>query len=263
MRRKIELAQPAVNQRHRVTMKVLPLVYMGNLTDEDLAKYNCSDRIWVCRDEFEKWMRDAEPGITICLKLRNAVDQTVPVSIFGVHHDDSDHIYVPAWMLDELEHDHDNVYIDAFEDVSMCMGITIAPHTSDHLSASDPQELLRDGFENYTFLIPGLDYKIWLGDHDFTVSLVSVKPDKPVVCIRNCELTLELLPPLDLPIPPPPAPTTTPTAIESPSNTIAYKPVHEIIKEQIESGLRPSNEVLREKMRDAALKRLAENKKEE
>lgn len=239
-------------------MKVLPLIYMGNHPDDELAKHACSDRIWVGKHTFETYTRDSEPGITICLKLRNAVDQTVPVSIYGVHHDDEGTIYVPQWMLEELEHDHDHVQIELCDDISMCSSISIAPHTSDHLASDDPQTLLRDGFENYTFLMPGRDYEIWLGSHSFIVSLVSVQPDQPVVCIRDCELTVELLPPLDLPIPPPPA-----AAVESPPSKIEEAPTNkvvntkEIIADQIASGLRPSNEVLRAQMRDAALKRLA------
>jgi hypothetical protein len=105
----------------------------------------------------------------------------------------------------------------------LCTKITLAPHTSDHLHGStDPETLLRDAFEQYTCLVPGLDYNLWLGDYAMTVTLTAVEPtDRPFVCIRGNEVELELLAPLDRPATPPivlpPAPVPAPEPVPAPT----------------------------------------------
>ena len=185
-------------------MRILPLVYYDILSEEDVAEQECSDRIWIPRNEFQRRMTVAEPGILILLRLRNAVGQTVIGSAHSEHIGDEDIIYVPQWMYTKLDCDTDYVDIESFE-ASLCTRLILQPHTSDHLHVADPQELLRDAFERYSCLEPGETLPLWIEGRQITVTISDLLPKRTEsLCIRNCEIELELLPPLDLPIPPPP-----------------------------------------------------------
>ncbi len=187
-------------------MKVLPLCFLGSLTEGDLLKHECSDRIWVSRSVFERFTASGEAGIAAIVLLSNRVGQHVPVVIHSAHYDDENTLYAPAWILQELFHDTEEVDCERYMP-SLGTQITVLPHTSDHLRAGeDPQIVLRDGFENYTCLVRGMDYNIWLGEHSFTVTITDLHPaGEEFICIRGNELTLELLAPLDRPATPRPA----------------------------------------------------------
>jgi hypothetical protein len=189
-------------------MKVLPLCYLGHLSEGELAKHECSDRIWVGRAAFERFLTQGDVGVAAIVLLSNRVDQSVPAVIHSTHNDDETTIYAPTWILAELLHDTDDVRCERYMP-SLGTRITVLPHTSDHLRMQiEPENLLRDGFEQYTCLVRGLDYSIWLGEHAFTVTLTEVyPPDRDIICIRGNELELELLPPLDRPVTPPRPPT--------------------------------------------------------
>jgi hypothetical protein len=141
------------------------------------------------------------------------------------HHNknNDDTIYVPQWMYNILECD-DTVEVTRFQP-SMCTGLTIQPHTSDHIRATDPQEYLRNAFEHYACITDGLTLPLWVVDdgatagHMFLVNIAATKPAKDAepLCIRNCELELELLPPLDLPPSPPPVPVQEPPPVQEPA----------------------------------------------
>lgn len=202
-------------------MRVLPLFYLEHLTDEDIAEQECSDRIWLNRSDFENWVTSSDPGVVTLLEITNSVEQKVVGSPYSVHHnlEEPDVIYVPNWMYKLLELD-DNVQISRFVP-SLCTGLTIQPHTSDHLTFDDPELTLRNAFERYTCLTPGQEIPLWIG-YTFNVTIASLKPTEGTLCIRNCELELELMPPLDAPAQgiveaeamPEPEPNTEATAIQ-------------------------------------------------
>jgi hypothetical protein len=194
-------------------MKLNSLLYLQTLSEEDVQKHQCSDRLWLPYKIFERWMLHSDPGIVVLLQLTNGVGQRVIGNLYGVHYMDDTTIYVPSWMMNVLEYDHDHVELEQVHP-HLCTELTLSPHTSDHLHVEDPLELLRDAFENYSCLIRGESYKLWLGDHMMEVTIVAAKPEESdTLCIRNCEIDLQLLPPLDIPIPlPPPPPTTLATA---------------------------------------------------
>lgn len=206
--------------KHLFEMKVHPLCFLGRLSESELEQHECSDRIWVHQTVFERFTATGEAGIAAIVRLRNGVDQSVPAVIYAVHYDAEDVLYAPAWIHAELLYDTETV---ALERITPSLGtkITIAPHTSDHLIVGDdPQIVLRDGFEQYTCLVRGLDYQIWLGSHAFTITLTDLSPaDQSIVCIRGNELELELLAPLDRPVtpPPPPAPAPAPASAPAPA----------------------------------------------
>jgi hypothetical protein len=117
--------------------------------------------------------------------------------VYGVHHShDTDCIYVPNWMCMELGEGH---LILEKAQPSLCSSMAIQPHTSEHISADDPQELFRNAFENYSCLTPGTIIPLWIGKQVY-VTIVELGPSKhQTLCIRNCEVTLDLMCPLDMP----------------------------------------------------------------
>jgi hypothetical protein len=187
-------------------MKILPLCYLGQLSEADLAQHECSDRIWVHHGLFEEFTASGEAGVAAIVQLTNRVDQSVPALIYAAHYAEEGTIYAPTWILSELVHDTEDVRCERFSP-SLGTQITLLPHSSDHLhAAEDAETVLRDGFEQYTCLVKGMDYAIWLGDHSFNVTLMNVSPaGKEVICIRGNPLELELLAPLDRPATPAPA----------------------------------------------------------
>ena len=207
-------------------MKILPLFYNEALTDEDIAKHECSDKLWVSRRIFEDFLVGTEVGVAGIARLRNRVGSEVYGLVFGVHQGEDDAIYAPQWMCAAMEHDPDGVSL-ARATPSLGTRIKIVPHTSDHLSAEDPQTLLRDAFENYTCLMNGMDYKLWIEDHAMTVTLLEIHPaGQEVIRVRDCEIELELGAPLDRPATPP-APAPAPAAAELPTIAAEEPPTRE------------------------------------
>lgn len=198
-------------------MHIKSLIYMGHLSDDDIAMYECSDKLWLPRQSFEYWITRSDVGVATILKLKNGVEQTAVGLAYKPHMNDEEYdtVYAPQWICDMLDCD-ENISVARYEP-SLCTGLTIQPHTSDHIRAADPQEFLRDAFEAYTCIQEGMTLPLWVIDdetklgHTFTITITNTRPliEEPV-CIRNCEVELELLPPLDLPIPPPKPPTPEP-----------------------------------------------------
>lgn len=216
-------------------------MYLETLDDAAIARHSCSDRIWIHRSSFEEWISPEADTVTF-VQLKNRVDQSVLGCVYGVHHGDPEILYVPQWMNDALDFDTDAVELERVTP-SMCTGIVLQPHTSDHIRAADPQEFLRDGFEQYSALTPGQTLDLWVGEDDghghvMTCTVLRLLPSNETLAIRNCEMTLELMAPLDLPIPVPPpppvstpapapvvSPTTTPVVEPAPTATVAEDPV--------------------------------------
>jgi hypothetical protein len=190
-------------------MQILPLMYLDTLDDAAIARHNCSDRIWIHRSAFEAWI--SPEGTVTLVQLQNRLAQSVVGCVFSVHHGDENTLYVPQWMYDALDFDTEEVELTRTTP-SMCTGIVLQPHTSDHIHAAvvvDPQEFLRDGFEQYSALSPGQTLNLWVGagedrGHPMTCTVLRLLPTNETLSIRNCEMTLELMVPLDTPIPEPP-----------------------------------------------------------
>jgi len=188
---------------------------MEHMTDEELQQHECSDRIWLSRKEFAKWVEDTEPGIISILELKNRFDQVGYGTPFGVHHeDDDDRVYIPSWMYELLDYDDTAITISKISP-GLCTQMTIQPFTSDHLMAEDPCELLRVAFEQYSCLTAGTTLPLWIG-HAIMVDINTLLPDiGGPRCIRDCEVELELLKPLDVPEEPPAPPLPlTPSPVE-------------------------------------------------
>ena len=218
-------------------MRILPLMYLETLDDADIARHSCSDRIWMHQSAFQTWI-SPDAGIVTLIELSNRVEQSVIGCVYGVHHSDPDILYVPQWMHDMIDFDPDNIELERVTP-SMCTGIVLQPHTSDHIHATDPQEFLRDGFEQYSVLTPGQTLDLWVGEDNagsiigggkrrITCTVLRLLPVNETLAIRNCEMTLELMVPLDTPIPPVPvAAAPAPAAAPEPEPDCEVVPVEE------------------------------------
>jgi hypothetical protein len=187
-------------------MNIQPIFYLEHLTDEEIAKHECSDRIWLPKARFEEWAQQTEPGVLSVVQLTNAVEQKVTGFPFSCHYNDApDTIYVPSWMLQRLDGDNNMIQMERITP-GLCTQITIQPYTSEHLQCDDPLEALRDAFENYSCIQEGLTIPLWIGSMVSTVTVdINVTQPSGVepLCIRNGTLDLELLIPLNYPETPP------------------------------------------------------------
>jgi hypothetical protein len=232
-------------------MQILPLMYLDTLDDAAIARHNCSDRIWIHRSEFETWI-SPEVGTVTLVQLHNRLGQTAVGCVYGVHHGDENTLYVPQWMYDALDFDTEEVELTRTTP-SMCTGIVLQPHTSDHIHAAaivDPQEFLRDGFEQYSALTPGQTLDLWVGSddckHPMTCTVLRLLPTNETLAIRNCEMTLELMVPLDTPIPEPPT-----------AAVVAAPPINEV-EDTAEAAALPMEDpaIRRQRAAEAARARL-------
>jgi hypothetical protein len=215
-------------------MRVLPIFYNDAFTDEQIAEYECSDRIWCSPAQFRIWTDTKEDGVTALLHLTNEEGESKIGCIYGVHHNqESELMYVPNWMYMELG---EGPIIVEDAQPGLCTNLVLQPHTSEHLSAEDPQELLRDAFERYSCLTPGTTIPLWIGTQ-ITVTIAELGPvPNTTLCIRNCELSLDLLLPLDMPEEPAaaeaPEPVEAPAPVAEPVNTVVDpRPRHVIMAE--------------------------------
>jgi hypothetical protein len=187
-------------------MNIQPIFYLEHLTDGEIAKHECSDRIWLPKTRFEQWAQQTEPGVLSVVQLTNAVEQKVTGFPFSCHYNDApDTIYVPSWMLQRLDGDNNMIQMERISP-GLCTQVTIQPYTSEHLQCDDPLEALRDAFENYSCIQEGLTIPLWIGTMLSTVT-VDINVTQPSglepLCIRNGTLDLELLIPLNYPDTPP------------------------------------------------------------
>lgn len=242
-------------------MKIVSAVFNPLLSDTELQQIECSDKIYVHSDRFNTLMGDSEPGVLKLFRLENAVSQYVVITLWGPFHsgdtggeDEKDTIYVPQWMMEELDADTEDVTITPYI-ADMCTKIVLQPHTSDHIKAEDPQEFLRDPFEHYSTVQMGQTLALWVGKQ-IHVTIQAVEPAVSApLCIRNSEILLELLPPLDMPLPPPPY---TPPPTSASENTIVESPSAPPQTDYRLDGTIPKDKTRQELMREAAIRRLKE-----
>ena len=187
------------------TMNVDPILFLEHLTDEEIAKHECSDRIWLPRGQFDYWLRQMEPGVLNVLRLTNAVGQTVVGSPYAMHHNETHAtIYIPEWMLARLNGDYNSISVERVSP-NLCTKLTIQPYTSEHLQSDDPLEALRDAFECYSCIQSDVSIPLWIHSLNTQVR-IDISATEPSVheplCIRNGTIDLELLRPLDYETPP-------------------------------------------------------------
>jgi hypothetical protein len=198
------------------TMRILPLSYHPSLSLTEVAQHECSDRIWVPKFMFERWMsQEDDVGSVVIVKL-----EQVAACMYGFHAGPRHIIYAPTWMCEELgvlggdiEDDEDDYIVPLRFHPKQCAFLQLQPFTSDHLHMGvDPEQALVKGFEQYTCLKHGQTMTLLLeGDVHVMVTVVETQPsDGEPLCIRNGDIALDLLEPFDVAVPEPVAPASQP-----------------------------------------------------
>jgi hypothetical protein len=182
-------------------MRIIPLTYCSFLSEEEVIRHECSDRIWVPHRMFERWMMEEDVGSLVIVRL-----ERIAACIYGPHGDGNMRIYAPTWMceaigvsLDPPDDDDSDDFIEVERiHPNMCTFLKLQPHTSDHLYAGDPEETLSRAFEEYTCIMPGQSLTLLLPNGvRMETTVVESDPTEGPLCIRNAEIVLDLLQPLD------------------------------------------------------------------
>jgi hypothetical protein len=165
-------------------------------------------------------MKDAAEGELHLYELKSPAG-TIVASPIGPHFEDSTILYVPTWMWDALKDPADDAVVCVLERCrpSMASMIALEPHTSNLLKCKDPESALRNAFERYSCIQKGCTYPLQLEDlpDPLWVTIPAVTPDRPEpLCIRNVELTVNMLPARDAPLPVPPVAAAAPAAVVLP-----------------------------------------------
>ncbi len=180
------------------------------------------------RHTFERWLTAEDAGSVVIVQLEG-----VPACMYAPHAGPRNIIYAPMWMCEELgvslepppadEDAEDDYIVPERLHPPMCTFMKVQPHTSDHLPAcvggsggdAMPEDTLSRAFEEYTCLRNNQTVLLHLpsGNRMFVTVTDALAVDGEVagpMCIRNTEIAMDLLEPLDRvrpPTPPPPAPT--------------------------------------------------------
>ncbi len=213
-------------------MRILPLLFNSNLSEDDIYRHETSDRIWVHQRIFERWMNAEEAGTVVSVLLGH-----VPACMFAPHNHRRNVIYAPTWMCEELgvscemgdedEDEDDYITMERLQP-NLCTFVRLQPLTSDHLPSSVggqggeemPEDTLSRGFEEYTCIREGqtLNIRLPWGSRMFVTITEAHPQGKGALLIRNGEIAMDLLEPLDRPahtpepLPtPPPEPEVVPT----------------------------------------------------
>jgi hypothetical protein len=205
-------------------MRIIPLCFCPTLSEEEIYRHECSDRIWVPRHTFERWLTAEDAGSVVIVRLDG-----VPACMYAPHSGPRNIIYAPMWICEELgvsldppeEDEGDDYIVPERLHPSMCTFMKVQPHTSEHLPScvggtggdAMPEDTLSRAFEEYTCLRNNQTVMLHLpsGNRMFvtiTEALTTEGEATGPMCVRNTEIAMDLLEPLDRirPPTPPPAP---------------------------------------------------------
>ena len=186
-------------------MRILPLLYCPSLTEDDIYRHECSDRIWVPQHTFERWLLAEDVGHVTMVSLEG-----IPACMYAPHTGARNVVYAPTWMCEELRvsldptEEEDDYIVPERIQPPTCTFVRVQPHTSDHIPTSCddpmPEETLSRGFEEYTCLREGQTLALHLpsGTHMF-VTIVEAEPKGGPVYIRSQEIQMDMLEALDTP----------------------------------------------------------------
>lgn len=180
-----------------INLNSYPLCFHNTLLESEIDLRECSDGIYLSNDRFRYFNRDDSEELVI-IKITKG-GRSSYANIIGVHSEDRNMVFMPAWMCVYLGADcGDEVSLSRLADYRMGMNIRIQPHTSGYATLDDPASALRDAFENYTVLESGIDIPLQVAGSQLIVSIIDTHNVGPV-CIRGVELSVEIDRPLDSP----------------------------------------------------------------
>lgn len=78
-------------------MRVLPLCYCEQLVGDEVLQHEASDRVWVPRHMFKRWMEAEEVGSVVVFRMERQA-----ACMWAFHSGDPNTIYAPTWMCEAL-----------------------------------------------------------------------------------------------------------------------------------------------------------------
>jgi hypothetical protein len=195
-------------------MYAFPFAFHSSLSEDTIRDYECSDKIYVSMETFEKMHQENEmkSGELMIFDLKPLFDSGLKtaVTIGGFHSEgDKNIVYAPSWILEKagildsaLEMNKDLCLISLTKiQPSSCSKITIQPFISLLHTYSDPEEALKSGLERYVCIYANSTLDLLMPDKKIlkmhVQDCVPNKTDEPL-CIRDVELFVNLLAPKDV-----------------------------------------------------------------
>ena len=179
-------------------MKLLPLSELRTLVAGELEIQECSNHVYVPGHLFTLLLSTS----IVTLQIRNAVEQTVYGRLYSAHMGDRDTVYVPQWMYAALDCDLETCEVSSVT-LPPCTAITLQPFNEEDV---EEMELLQLSLERYTVVSTDQEITLWHPyGYPYAVRVVSAtsaatsaaEEDGPVY-IGNCEIPLNMLPPLSI-----------------------------------------------------------------
>jgi hypothetical protein len=172
-----------------MTNTVWPLFFNDELLDSEIAKAEAGNGIYISKSGFARFMGDHTDEF-VALELGFG-DKIAVCHIIGTHNGDDTAIYTPGWMCNSIG-------CSGGEDVlirriypSIGTKIIINPQNTTYTEADDPVEALRNGFENYSCLISGIEIPLLVNGKIINVAILDTGVTGPI-CIRGVELSVEI-----------------------------------------------------------------------
>jgi hypothetical protein len=181
-------------------MRLIPFTEMEFMRfDEGLKRANeCSDKIWVSQAEFTR-LQGATASAVILVELCGPSGQRAYGGLQGIHREaDPNAVYVPRWIYDwfggiyaspeiRLERVH----------LNLCTSLTLQPILLDNSNLavfrSAEVDVLQKGLRRYSCIRRGQVYTFLLEGQEYRICILDTKPGAEVVCIKNCDIELQIL----------------------------------------------------------------------
>jgi hypothetical protein len=196
---KIERTVVFLNDVKQMPTFLYPLSFNETLGETEIVSLECSNGIYVSSTRFTTLNYGAQDSEMVLLKITRG-GQSILAHITSIHHGESAVIYAPLWICDHLGGiEGEEVTI---ERVHPALGTTIRiqPVTSEYASETDPVQALRNAFESYSCLTPGLTVPLHVGENRIYVTIMETNGDA-AICIRGMEIEVQIDRPLDTPEP--------------------------------------------------------------
>jgi hypothetical protein len=142
-------------------MKALPVFLCPHVKREDLADYECSDRLVIGRKALVPYYRSGAP---IYLTFRNRLARTVSGTVFQ-QIDEDNIVYMPTWMYQHLQITTDLLFFNT--PTKQCTSITVRPQTSDLFRPENYIQKLGNALQKYNTLSKDTKICLQLDDPTF------------------------------------------------------------------------------------------------
>lgn len=169
---------------------IWPLFFNEELLDSESDVAETGNGIYVSKTIFTEFMNeDTDDFIALELTFDNRI---AVCHIIGTHNaDDDDAIYAPGWMCNSIGCSGGEPVLMKRVHPSIGTKITIKPENTSYTEADDPVEALRNGFESYSCLTPGIDIPLLVNGKVINVTILDTGSMGPI-CIRGVELEVEI-----------------------------------------------------------------------